>query len=45
MLLLRQVSHTKFSKEVTHVIVKTGKSFWSITICLNEKVYLQCFKL
>jgi hypothetical protein len=27
MLLLRQVSHTKFSKEVTHVIVKTGKSY------------------
>jgi hypothetical protein len=40
MLLLRQVSYTKFSKEVTHVIVKTGKSFWSITICLNEKVYM-----
>jgi hypothetical protein len=27
MLLLRQVSHTKFSKEVTYVIVKTGKSY------------------
>jgi hypothetical protein len=27
MLLLRQVSHTKFSKEVTYVIVKTGRSY------------------